>query len=99
MIRSWDRVQIATVKGVAIASKMVKHKNAINQAITNGKNAGKIEKWIASKVTANNKTLMMIQFETAWNTFIIMTDSYDLDPAREAAFREDIRYLIDKKKI
>lgn len=97
-MRSWDRVQIATVKGVAIASKMVKHKNAIKQAITSGKNAGKIEKWIAGQVTANNKTLMMIQFETAWNTFIIMTDSYDLNPAREAAFREEIRNLIDNKK-
>lgn len=94
-MRSWDRVQIATVKGVAIASKMAKHKNAIRQAITSGKNADRIEKWIANQVTANNKTLMMIQFETAWNTFIIMTDSYDLDPAREAAFREDIRNLID----
>lgn len=98
-MRSWDRVQIATVKGVAIASKMAKHKNAIKQAITNGKNAVKIEKWIAGQVTANNKTLMMIQFETAWNTFIIMTDSYDLNPAREAAFREEIRNLVDKKTI
>lgn len=98
-MRSWDRVQIATVKGVAIASKMVNHKNAIRQAITNGKNAGKIEKWIAGQVTADNRTLMMVQFETAWNTFIIMTDSYDLNPAREAAFREEIRDLIDKQKI
>lgn len=98
-MRSWDRVQIATVKGVAIASKMVKHKNAIRQAITTGKNADKIEKWLAGQVTANSKTLMMIQFETAWNTFIIMTDSYDLDSAREAAFREDIRDLIDNKLI
>lgn len=98
-MRSWDRVQIATVKGVAIASKMVNHKNAIRQAITNGKNAEKIEKWIAGQVTADNRTLMMVQFETAWNTFIIMTDSYDLDPAREAAFREEIRDLIDHQKI
>lgn len=98
-MRSWDRVQIATVKGVAIASKMVNHKNAIRQAIANGKNAGKIEKWIAGQVTADNRTLIMVQFETAWNTFIIMTDSYDLNPAREAAFREEIRDLIDQQKI
>ena len=78
---------------------MVNHKNAIRQAIANGKNAGKIEKWIAGQVTADNRTLMMVQFETAWNTFIIMTDSYDLNPAREAAFREEIRDLIDHQKI
>lgn len=98
-MRSWDRVQIATVKGVAIASKMVNHKNAIRHAIENDKNAGKIKKWIAGQVTANNRTLMMVQFETAWNTFIIMTDSYDLNPDREASFREEIRDLIDNKKI